>query len=55
MACVTERSGMGASAHAVKITGKMPVLRKEVSMSDSNKLTRRGFMQLGAGVVAAAE
>jgi sugar phosphate isomerase/epimerase len=45
---------MGASAHAVKITGKMPVLRKEIIMGTSNELTRRGFMQLGAGIVATA-
>jgi len=44
---------MGAGVHAGKITGKMPVLRKEVLMGQSNELTRRGFMRVGAGVVAA--
>jgi sugar phosphate isomerase/epimerase len=45
---------MGVCARAFKITGQMPVLRKEQLMGQSKELTRRGFIQLGAGVVAAA-
>jgi sugar phosphate isomerase/epimerase len=45
--------GDKVSAHAFKIAGGMPVLRKEVRMNRSNELTRRGFMRFGAGVVAA--
>jgi len=44
---------MGAIARAVRLTGKMPVLRKELLMGQSKELTRRGFMRVGAGVVAA--
>jgi sugar phosphate isomerase/epimerase len=44
---------MGASAPGFRITGKMPVLRKEVIMGNPNEMTRRKVLRYGAGMVAA--